>query len=167
MTEEYKNPFPGQTLRKVDIWSNEYQQYREEVIPSGIEQAQIVCSDMWVPLEPGYYAGTQLEGMESKHHRADRDSHKPILDIDFPAKLVPSSTEGHFHLYLDKELSWEQYEKLLRALADAGIIEQGYANASIERRYSAARLPWVKKEVNLEPNKTPDFSIGEADDGPF
>lgn len=146
------NPFPGQTLRKVDEWSNMYECYREEIIPGDIAKAQIVCSDMWVQLEPGWYSGTELEGMESKHHRTDLNRHKPILDIDFEAKLLPSTTEGHYHLFLDKEMSWELYEELLTTLAKCGIIEQGYANASIQRHYSAARLPWVKKEKHLNPN---------------
>lgn len=72
--------------------------------------------------------------------------HKPVLDIDFPAQLIPSSTEGHFHLYLDKELPWDKYQRLLTALAEAGVIEVGYANASIARGYTSVRLPWVSKD---------------------
>lgn len=71
--------------------------------------------------------------------------HRPILDIDFPARLIPSSTPGHFHLYLDKEMEWDAYERLLRALGRAGIIEPGYASASIERQYTSVRLPWIRK----------------------
>lgn len=73
--------------------------------------------------------------------------HAPVLDLDFPAHLVPSSTPGHFHLFLDKELPWPVYEKLLRALAEAGIIEQGYAEASIKHQASYVRLPGIKREV--------------------
>jgi hypothetical protein len=73
--------------------------------------------------------------------------HRPVLDIDFPAALIPSSTAGHFHLYLDKQLDELKYMKLLDALAEAGIIEQGYANVSEARGYTSARLPWVKKRV--------------------
>lgn len=76
--------------------------------------------------------------------------HKPVLDIDFPAALLPSSTEGHYHLYLDKEVIWDDYVDLLKALAKCGIIEQGYANASIERGHTAVRLPWVMKPLPKE-----------------
>lgn len=79
-------------------------------------------------------------------HRWAKD-HKPVLDIDFPAWLVPSSTEGHFHLYLDKEMSWDQYKKLLNALADVGILQEGYVNVSIERKATHVRLPWIKKHT--------------------
>ena len=73
--------------------------------------------------------------------------HRPMLDLDFPATLIPSTTEGHFHLYLDKPMTWRKYKRLLRALGEAGIIEHGYMQASLERGYSSLRLPWVKKEV--------------------
>jgi len=71
--------------------------------------------------------------------------HRPILDIDFEAVLVESSTEGHYHLYLDKLMPWSDYRLLLDVLAKVGIIEQGYADASLDRGYSNVRLPWITK----------------------
>lgn len=73
------------------------------------------------------------------------DRHKVVLDIDLPAKLVPSTTADHFHLYIDKELEWDVYVELLHALAKAGLVEDGYVGASVDRGHTAARLPWVKK----------------------
>lgn len=68
--------------------------------------------------------------------------HRPVLDIDFAARLLPSKTEGHFHLYLDGiELEWGDYEKLLNVLAEVGILEEGYVNASIERGMTRVRTP--------------------------
>jgi hypothetical protein len=75
------------------------------------------------------------------------DQHKILLDIDIPAQLIPSSTPGHAHLYIDQEISWAQLEKLLTVLAEMKVIEKGYAGASIERGYTALRLPWVSKVV--------------------
>ena len=72
--------------------------------------------------------------------------HRPVLDIDFQLFTVPSSTPGHFHLYLDKPMSWPKYKRLIDALADAGIIEGGYASVSIDRKYTSVRLPWVTKK---------------------
>lgn len=77
---------------------------------------------------------------------AGSEKHKVVLDIDFPAKLVPSSTEGHFHLYIDHELSWDEYLRLLWVLADIGLVEEGYASSSQERGYTSLRLPWIKKK---------------------
>lgn len=71
--------------------------------------------------------------------------HRPVLDLDVPAQLVPSTTPGHHHLYIDVDMSWPTYKRLLRALAKAGVIEAGYAKASIHRGASFVRLPWVRK----------------------
>jgi hypothetical protein len=74
-------------------------------------------------------------------------THKLILDLDIPAQLIPSSTPGHSHLYIDKGMSDAAWQTLLFALASAGIIEPGYMRASITRGFTAVRLPWVKKET--------------------
>lgn len=71
--------------------------------------------------------------------------HRPVLDIDLPAVLIPSSTEGHFHLVIDKLIPWDSYLELLNVLADVGIIESGYVEACEDQGYSSVRLPWVKK----------------------
>ena len=71
--------------------------------------------------------------------RTTSGKHAPVLDIDFPARLVPSRTEGHFHLYLDKEMSWWKYKILLRALAFTGVIEWGYYRVSVKRRQTFCR----------------------------
>lgn len=73
------------------------------------------------------------------------DRHAPVLDLDMPCTLVPSSTPDHYHLIIETAMSWRRYRGLLRALARAGIIERGYYRASIRRGYSAVRVPWVKK----------------------
>jgi len=72
--------------------------------------------------------------------------HKVVLDIDLPAVLLPSSTPGHFHLFIDHEIEAKTYWKLLRVMAKAGLIEEGYAEASINQGRSGVRLPWIKKE---------------------
>lgn len=72
-------------------------------------------------------------------------AHRPVLDLDIPVRLVPSSTPGNSHLYIDKPMSWETYSKLLQALQDAGILEVGYAQAAIRRGASFLRPPGVKK----------------------
>jgi hypothetical protein len=87
-----------------------------------------------------------------------RATHRPVLDLDLPAQLIPSSTPGHFHLYLDREVEHEPYMRLLDALADCGLIEDGYRNASRDRGYTAVRLPWVTKDdtASADPFPAPD-----------
>jgi len=71
--------------------------------------------------------------------------HRPLIDIDFGAELIPSSTPGHYHLYLEKDMIWEQYEKLLIVLEEVGIIGKGVLTAAQYRKFTSLRLPWVKK----------------------
>lgn len=83
---------------------------------------------------------------KSTHGQEDSDDfHKIILDLDVPATLIPSSTEGHFHLYIDYDLHWDDYVELLEALAKTGLLEEGYVEASKREGYTSARLPWVRK----------------------
>lgn len=76
------------------------------------------------------------------------ETHALVLDIDHPAWLVRSSTPGHYHLYVDvpNGIGRKNYERVLDALAVAGVIEPGYAGASKARGFTSVRLPWVKKE---------------------
>lgn len=71
--------------------------------------------------------------------------HALLLDLDVPAILVPSTTEGHSHLYVDVRIPEEKYFELLDLLAEVGVIEKGYAIMSKRKGGSNLRLPWVKK----------------------
>lgn len=71
--------------------------------------------------------------------------HAPTLDIDIPAYLIPSSTPGHSHLYIDVEITWDKYVKLLNVMAECGILEEGYVKASIAKGGTYVRLPHIKK----------------------
>lgn len=126
---EHIHPMPGQVTRRVYNFSGSDQDALEvEADPYPevpLEEANIFTSEVQ------YTGGT---------------THKLAIDLDLPAKLIPSSTEGHFHLIIDKAMPWEKYVNVLEALADAGIIEPGYCRASIARGFSSLRLPWIKKE---------------------
>lgn len=81
----------------------------------------------------------------SSHVVGNEDLHLPVLDIDYEAALVPSSTPGHYHLFLDKPVAWDDYVDLLNALAACDIIEPGYASAAIARGATYVRKPGVRK----------------------
>lgn len=73
--------------------------------------------------------------------------HIVVLDIDYPAALIPSETAGHFHLFLDVPggIPQPKYMGLLKLLAELNVIEKGYFAAAWQRGHTAVRLPWVTK----------------------
>ena len=73
------------------------------------------------------------------------EEHQVVLDIDWPAMLLDSSTEGHHHLIIQKPMGWEDYKKLLKVMGEVGLLEEGYVEASINRHGSYIRTPWSKK----------------------
>lgn len=76
----------------------------------------------------------------------DDGQHAPVLDIDFDAELVESSSPGHYHLYFNKKIPWERYEEVLRVLGEAGLLETGWVKASIARQQSLLRKPGTLKK---------------------
>lgn len=103
--------------------------------------------------------------------------HKVMVDVDMPCKVVPSTTPGHFHLYIDREMSWHDYKLLLGTFERVGIISTGYHDASILRGFTTLRLPWIKKkspadtEYHGEPVTVPVPGIEDSngwahDEGP-
>jgi hypothetical protein len=77
------------------------------------------------------------------------DDHHYIRTFDVSQwgelELVPSSTEGHFHLYGDHAFTWVEYSALLNAMVGAGIVGRGYNTASQERGFTALRRPGFPK----------------------
>ncbi len=71
--------------------------------------------------------------------------HRPVIDIDHGAQLVPSSSPGHHHLYLDTGMEWPEYLALLRALRDAGVLSGFFVKAAEIRGQTFVRVPWVRK----------------------
>lgn len=120
-----RNPLPGNQLRNIKALDDDYKDKKasegDGEIVSSVEEANVVTS---------LYA---------------LDLHRPVLDLDLACELVPSSTPGHYHLYINKSMTWAKYRRLLEVLAEVGIIEPGYAKASIARGFSAVRLPGVVK----------------------
>lgn len=69
-------------------------------------------------------------------------THRPILDLDFACRLIPSQTPGKFHLYMDGiEVSEDDWRNVLDALADANIIQRKWADNINTNGAVALRLP--------------------------
>jgi hypothetical protein len=115
-------PLPGQVLRRIEIWDDYGENEDVRPVMTDVADATIITSEV-----------------------AGSDKHKVALDIDFPVTAIPSSTPGHSHLYIDKELTWEQYLILIAAFVKVGPVEEGYLGASEQRGFTSLRLPWIKK----------------------
>lgn len=125
------SPMPGQVLGHVENFggSDDHAPFGEPVEEvDRIEDANVITSK----IKPNLL---QFSGQ-----------HKVLVDVDMPVKVFESSTPGHFHLYIDKEMTWHDYRLLLGTLERVGIISAGYHDACVLRGYSTLRLPWVKKE---------------------
>ena len=88
--------------------------------------------------------------------------HFPCIDMDYPVFAVPSRTPGHTHLYIERAVSWTNYKKLLKALLECGLIEQGYYNASIGHGMTLLRSESYDQLNKLLENKQLAHEISET-----
>lgn len=107
------------TFRKIEIFGSGFYGRTQRSVECDEADANVITSKLKVP----------------------GNMHAPALDLDFPARLVPSKTEGHFHLYLEIPMPWKRYRRLMKALKRAGIIEDGYYQASKAQGESTLRIP--------------------------
>lgn len=62
-----------------------------------------------------------------------------------PVHVVPSTSPGHHHLYINKALEWNEYVGLLAAFEEAQVISDGYLYFCLKRQESHVRYPGVSK----------------------
>jgi hypothetical protein len=70
--------------------------------------------------------------------------HYPVIDIDHDAYLLPSSTPGHHHLYIQHAVPHDEYLAMLDAMAAAGIVEEGFVNSARRRGQTYAIKPGLR-----------------------
>lgn len=120
-------------------FTGEYGEVSERrVLADSLEAADLVSSEVIVTQPTCGHEGCQ------KHNKTEI-MHTVVIDVDLPVGVLPSSTAGHFHLYIDKLMSWKSYKRLLKALNRAGVIDEGWYKMSLRRRGSHLRVPWQKK----------------------
>lgn len=74
------------------------------------------------------------------------DVHMPVIDCDYGIQAIASTSPGHYHLYIDRELTWPQYKALLEGFYKAGLIEKRWYENAIRDKRTYVRLPHVKKQ---------------------
>lgn len=90
--------------------------------------------------------------------------HVVMLDLDHDAVLIPSSTPGHHHLILNMAMGWSDYKDLLSTLAETGVIEPDYFDASVRRGETFLRLPWIRKAYEADDARATIDEWLDADD---
>lgn len=107
-------------------------------------------SKIYAPLSDSNIVGSICTGTFdwSETEFPDRQLHRPVLDIDLPLWVSESTTPNHYHLIIDKEMTWTQYKKLLDVMEEVGILEPGFVSAAEARGASWIRTPWTIKETN-------------------
>lgn len=147
MSEDRK--VPG-AIERVPAHVKDFSAYEGEAEPCELADANVITS---LTLHEGQEFGERL--------------HAPVIDVDLPEQQfwlkvlgsnglhglagmccvwVPSTTEGHGHLYVDELMSEAAMWFLLTALETHGLVEEGFVSASKMRGHTSVRLPWVKKE---------------------
>jgi hypothetical protein len=124
---------------------------------------EIITGLAWAKVDleaPNYDAsGFDLEvdraeaNVSTSLHRGTRNgsrAHALLLDIDIEAWLVPSSTPGHSHLYVDLVTDWDKLKRFLDAALEIGLIQPGFHRAACDRGFTSLRLPWVRKDQPVE-----------------
>lgn len=130
---------------KVD-WGNDGYSSTPDRVPADLAEANAVSSFVKDSTPEEHLKNTLFDGPTSDEYRASYGKHVVAVDIDKPVLAVPSTTPGNYHLYIDHEMTWPQYSKLLDVMAEVGLVEPGYVAATKRRCHSDLRLPWVKKE---------------------
>lgn len=85
--------------------------------------------------------GQSVDQREPTHD----ERHLPIFDIDHPCVLIPSTTEGHYHLIIDRPMSQSNYLLLMDTMVTVGLVQEGYARAARKRTAAWLRTPWTRK----------------------
>lgn len=93
---------------------------------------------------------TDANLVTSRYEGEGIETHALLLDLDVEHIYVPSSTEGHGHLYVNLKLTRTEWERVMRELAAVGVISAGYRHHSARRGYASLRPPWVKKSDELD-----------------
>jgi hypothetical protein len=107
---------------------------RTVLVPSAPEQATLVSSNR------GDYM--HLPALDLDWNADDRVGNPLVTyGIQGDYLLVPSSTPGHWHLFVDQSLTWREYSGLLDQLRKTGFITEGYAWLCTHMRQSMVRVP--------------------------
>jgi hypothetical protein len=131
---------PG-TVTRVTGAVADWSSYEGSVAPRSASAGADVVTSL---IREEFWPRTRKDGTIDPEHLATA-LHAPVIDLDVPVTYVPSTTEGHGHLYFDTPMTGDQMWALVAVMVSVGLVEPGYLRASIDRGFLSVRLPWVKK----------------------
>lgn len=71
--------------------------------------------------------------------------HLPVVDIDYPVRLIESSGTDRWHLLIDRPMTTWQLRWMMLGLAVAGVVEWSYCRAVWVDGMAFVRTPWTWK----------------------
>jgi hypothetical protein len=95
----------------------------------------------------------ETPNLVSSRSKEDPDVHYPVIDCDYPIAVVESRTPGHYHLFIEKALNKDQYEILLLALLECGLIGRGNFEQFNQSGATYARYSTYEKLVSEQKNE--------------
>lgn len=114
-------------------------------VPDYVDDVAHAVDDRRATEDEGVMEAVSSAFRTSLDRPAAERRHALLIDIDCPAWLIPSSTGGHGHLYVDLDIPDEALWRFLDAAAEIGLVEEGYVNACRERGMTSLRAPWIVK----------------------
>lgn len=128
--------------KKSSIWKELRKYNPQESYQISCHCAGVKSSD---PLEAHALGCRAAKEANQVSSLTERGLHAPVVDLDVPAYLVPSSRPGHSHLYIDVEMSRKRWMILMLGFWLSGVVEFGYIAWSLRRGQNHVRVPWAKK----------------------
>ena len=153
----------------------EHQELQEEILNDDVSTGRVPVRDVTKGNAWSSYAKLDFKfNPDDFYCRAGLGTHRddvvhlPVFDVDhMPDKLtaegstyeaavrklfpkgditwVPSTTEGHHHVYVEWPMLWGDYKGALTQMVTLGIVQDGYKGASFTKGATYVRMQHVKK----------------------
>ncbi len=90
-----------------------------------------------------------VAGLIGSQSLTDPTKHRVVLDIDLPCMLL-ESTNGNYHLLIDKELSFDEYSDLVSIMTDVGLLNPTTHEKFLVNKATYVRTPWRLKPPHIK-----------------
>lgn len=142
--------FFGRKFRKNIVWHSEANSddphYAVDWAKSTGEECELSAdASLVMSLTGRVNPSMAFNGATNEFAFGEYPAHAPVIDLDGPHHYQSSTTPGHGHLYLNKDMAFEDMMEILDVLVKHGIVQPGYRDAAKIRGWAAVRTPWTEK----------------------